>query len=141
MCTHGRNICSTCIVPDDAAKRAYEITQMIVAHVDYDSRVRAFPWIAIRLSDGGTDGNCYETKRIAVQHQLHEQLAAYFCFREAPNGFSTPKDAAIYLAFNRQAYDNGMRLADSDDKSGGPSLIMPSADEHLRNQLGRLGRK
>jgi hypothetical protein len=137
-CRHGRKVCSECIVADDAAKRAFDILRGLAVFNDYDTRVRQSPYVAIRLSDGGSDQQLYDTKQDAVRHQLHETACAYFCFRESPNGFSSPKDAAIFLAYHRMAYDRGHRLPDPDDMHGGPDLVMPDMREHLQNQLNRL---
>jgi len=142
LCPHGRKICSEHIVVDDAAKRAYDVVQSTVAHNDWDTLTH-YPYLAIRLSDGGSDGKLYATKAEAVRHQLHENLCAYYSFRNAPTGFSALpmkgwREAAIFLAFNRAAYDAGFRLVDPDDRQGGPDLVMPSMNEHLQNQLSRL---
>jgi hypothetical protein len=137
-CRHGRKICSDCIVVDDAAKRAYDAVRELATFNDYDTRVKQSPWVALRLSDGESDGRLYDTKRDAVRHQLHEMLCAYFCFRNAPSGFATYRDAAIYLAWNRAAYDSGMRMPDPDARNGGRDLVLPTVGEHLDNQLRRL---
>lgn len=137
-CRHDRKICSECIVADDSAKRAFDVIRTHVTFAGWDDRVKSEPYVALRLSDGGSDGRRYATKRDAVRAQLHEQQCAYFSFKTAPNGFATYKDAAIFLAFNRQAYNNGFRLPDPDDRTGGVDLIMPSSNEHLQNQLSRL---
>lgn len=131
-------MCSECVVVDDAAKRAYDIIRGLVTFTEYDHRVRQSPWVAIRLSDGGSDGVMYDTKREAVRHQLHESTCAYFCFRTAPNGFSSKKDAAVFLAYHRAAYDAGFRLPDPDDPSGGSDLIIPTTQEHVYGQIARL---
>lgn len=136
-CRHGRVICSECIVADDAAKRAWEQVKNIAVHTDWETRVNSF--VTIRLSDGQCDGVLYESKREAVRHcGGNEQWFAFFGFRGAPAGFATPKDAAIFLAWHRAAYDRGMRLPDPDDSRGGRDLIMPDMTEHLNNQLGRM---
>ena len=140
LCRHGRKLCSDCIVVDDAAKRAYDNVRLLAEFNDYDTRVKQSPYVAIRLSDGGTDHRLYDTKQDAVRHQLHETLCAYFSFYNAPAGFNSYKDAAIFLAFTRAAYDAGMRLVDPDAHNGGPDLVMPTVREHLGNQLLRLRR-
>jgi hypothetical protein len=137
LCRHGRKLCSECIIPDDAAKRAYDVIREIATHVDYDERM-GYSFVALRLSDGGSDGNMYDTKPNAVRHQVHEMQCAYFSFRRMPNGFASPADAALFLAYHRMAYDAGFRLPDPDDKRGGPDLIMPITGEQLQNQLNRL---
>lgn len=109
----------------------------MVEDTTYEERM-AYQFVAIRLSDGGTDGRCYESKREAVRHQVHEMQCAYLSFRRAPEGFASPRDAAVFLAYNRMAYDAGFRLPDPDAKDGGPDLIMPITGEQLQNQVNRL---
>jgi hypothetical protein len=139
-CRHGRKLCSDCIVADDAAKRAWEQVGNVAAHTEWSERISSF--VTIRLSDGYCDGTLYATKRDAVRHcHGNEVWFAFFSFRDAPNGFESPKHAAIFLAWHRMAYDNGARLPDPDDMHGGPDLIMPDAVEHLNNQLARLMRE
>jgi hypothetical protein len=138
-CIHDRELCSECITADDIARRCWEQVRNVALHNDWETKVNSF--ITIKLSDGSTDGVLYESKKDAVRHcKGNEQWFAFFSFRGAPNGFASPKDAAIYLAWHRMAYDNGARLPDPDDLTGGPDLIMPDMNEHLQNQLTRLMR-
>ena len=135
-CKHGRQLCSECIHATDSAKRARDIIGSYVAFIPFEQRVRS--WVAIRLSDGGSDGTLYDSKRDAVRHQADEFTCAYFSYRGAPNGFSTSKEAAVWLEFHRQAYDHGFRLPDPDAANGGPDLIMPTPNEQVSLQLGRF---
>lgn len=136
---HGRVVCSDCIIADDVAKRCWEQVKNIAVHTDWETRVNSF--IAIKLADGSTDGVLYESKQAAVRHcGGNEQWFAFFSFRSAPTGFASPKDAAIFLAYHRMAYDRGFRLPDPDDATGGPDLIMPTPQEHVMDQLARLMR-
>lgn len=138
-CKHGNLVCSMCLVADDAARRCWEQVKNVAHHTDYDTRVRSY--LAIKLSDGSTDGVLYETKQAAVRHcKGNEQWFAFFSFRSAPSGFATPQEAGVFLAYHRMAYDNGFRLPDPDDPRGGPDMIMPTAEEQLREQLARLMR-
>jgi hypothetical protein len=140
LCKHGRKLCSDCIVADDAAKRCWEQVKNVAVHTEWAERINSF--ITVKLSDGSTDGVLYATKRDAVRHcHGNEQWFAFFSFRSAPEGFGSPKEAAIFLAWHRMAYDAGARLPDPDDARGGPDLIMPDAVEHLNNQLARLMRQ
>lgn len=68
-------------------------------------------WVAIRLSDGGSDGKLYDKKADAVRHQLHETQCCYVCV--PPTGMS-PRQAKNFMDFNRMLYDQGMRLQDPD---------------------------
>lgn len=136
LCPHGRKVCSECQHVTDAGKRAFDIVRGLAIFTDYDTRVRS--WIAIRLEDGGSDQVLYDSKKEAIRHQAFEQQCAYFSYRGAPNGFTSAKDAAIWLEYHRQLYTNGMRLVDPDDAHGGPDIIMPTANEQLAGQLRRL---
>ena len=137
LCAHGRKLCSECCHVTDAAKRAYDIVRGYTAFVQYEELVRS--WVAIRLSDGSSDGTLYGSKQDAVRHQgAGEMTCAYFNYRSAPNGFATIKEAAVWLEYHRQAYDSGFRLPDPDDPGGGPELIMPTPKEVLMPQLREL---
>ena len=131
LCRHGRRVCADCVVVTDDARRAYDIIRAYATFVDYETRVRA--WVAIRLADGGSDGNLYESRREAVRHQLDEKLCAYFTYRNAPTGFSSVQDAQLYLDYHRMAYDQGasQALADPDEPHGGRGLVMPTAREQI----------
>lgn len=135
---HGRELCSDCIVADDVAKRAWEQVKNVAHHTTWEERVGSF--LAIRLSDGSTDGTLYDSKQAAVRHVPDERWYAFFAFRTAPAGFASPKEAAIFLAYHRAAYDRGFRLPDPDSPAGGPDLIMPTPEEHVLDQLARLMR-
>lgn len=138
-CKHGNVLCSQCIVADDAAKRAWEQLKNIAVHTDWETRMHSI--VTIRLSDGHCDGTLYESKREAVKHAgNNEHYFAYFSFRSSPNGFASPRDAAVFLEYHRQAYDNGWRLPDPDAKDGGPDMIMPTPQEDVFAQLARLMR-
>lgn len=128
-----------CIVADDVAKRTWEQIKNIAHHTTWDERIGAF--LAIRLSDGQVDPTLYESKQAAVRHcKGNEQFYAFFSFRTAPAGFASPQEAAVFLAYHRMVYDQGGRLPDPDDKTGGPDMIMPTTQEQLMDQLARLMR-
>lgn len=134
---HGNIVCSECIVADDVAKRCWEQVKNVAHSHGWDERIGGY--LAIKLADGSTDGTLYDTKADAVKHcKGNEQWFAFFSFRTAPNGFASPKDAAVFLAYHRMVYDQGGRLPDPDDARGGPDMIMPMNDEHLMDQLSRL---
>lgn len=118
----------------DAAKRASDIVNSYIAFVPLDELREK--WLAIRLSDGGSDGNLYDSKREAVKHQLDEFICAYVCFRNLIAGGSKPRDMELFLRFNRDAYDAGFRLPDPDHEAGGKDVLMTTA---LRDYYRGLG--
>lgn len=89
----------------DAGKRCSDIVQQHVADGNWNR------WIAVRLSDGGTDGILYDSRADAVNHQLHETLCAYLLI--PPTGMSA-KSGTSYLETHRKIYDGGMRCIDPD---------------------------
>lgn len=108
----------------DEAKRASDIINAYYSYVPLDRLLRS--WVAIRLSDGGSDGVLYDSKRDAVRHQSDEFLCAYISLRNCPNGVSK-LEAERFLAYTRATYDAGMRLPDPDDPTGGREPFMPVA--------------
>jgi hypothetical protein len=110
--------------PSDAAKRASDIINAYRVFVPWDELKTK--WLAIRLSDGGYDGNLYDSKRDAVRHQLDEFLCAYVCFKNLAGG-ARPSEMELFLKFNRDAYDAGFRLPDPDDQFGGRDVLMTTA--------------
>jgi hypothetical protein len=66
-------------------------------------------WVAIRLSDGSSDGTVYDCKCDAKRHQLHEKQCTYVQIQ--PNGLSA-KDAQILLAITREFYDANKTMPD-----------------------------
>ena len=108
----------------DEARRASDIINMhLVANP-----ANAGKWVAIRLSDGGSDGVLYDSKGDAVRHQLHEQQCCYVCI--PPTGMP-PMEAEVFIRFNRHLYDAGFRMPDPDSRAP-REIVMPVSLEELR---------
>lgn len=116
----------------DAGKRASEMVNLYVTNMDWDDIKDKF--VAIRLEDGSSDGIIYDSKIDAIKHQNFEQQCAYVGFRNLMGG-STPRDMAIFIAMNREAYDHGMRLADPEAPGGGPNLAPTAAATDYTKRL------
>ena len=106
------------VVPDDARRASDIINQHII--------LKRQGWVAIRLSDGGSDGAVYTTKDDAVRHQLHPQQCAYFMLPQLTP--VVPWECDVFLRYTRQMYDAGQRVGDE----GAPSLIVPTRTENIR---------
>ncbi len=120
LCRHGAAICPECIQIDDAAKRMAGIINGLVTFTPlWELRHK---WIAVRLNDGGHDGNLYDSREDAINHQLDERFCCYVAMQSMITG-AKPLDCAIYLEFHRQAYDANMRLHEPQ----APQLIVPTA--------------
>ena len=90
----------------DEARRASDIVNL---HLLADSHGNVGRWVAVRLSDGGSDGTVYDCKCDAMRHQLHETQCVYVQIQ--PNGLSA-RDAQILLKLYRDMYDNRMKMPD-----------------------------
>lgn len=130
---------------DIAARRASDVVR---THLAAGSRGR---WVALRLSDGGSDGVAYECAGIlceryqhgrgctgradAIRHQVHETQCAYV---RVPWDDFSPKAAAAFLAYHRAAYDAGWTLPDPDDHGVQP--IVPASAEALHQTIRGMRR-
>lgn len=95
-------------VPTDEARRA---SDAVNKHLHEHGMNAIGRWVALRLSDGGSDGVLYDSKSDAIRFQLHENQCAYV--QVLPEGLSV-RAAQSVLNVNRQFYDAGMKLADPD---------------------------
>lgn len=109
----------------EAAKRASDLANSYLTwYPPFDIRNK---WLAFKLEDGTSDGVLYDTKREAVRHQHgNEQWYAFFPFRNCLGG-TNAREMAIFLLWNRDAYNNGMRMPDPDDVHGGRDVLMTAA--------------
>lgn len=106
----------------DAARR---IADAVALHLqaDYDGTVGR--WVAFALADGASDGTTYEWKADAMRHQLYPELCCYL--KILPDGMS-PRGAELFLKFNRELHDAGMRMTDPDERE----VIMPTRAEQYQ---------
>lgn len=91
-------------------------------------------WVAIRLSDGGSDGVPYDMRADAVRHQLHETQC---CYVKVPPGGMTPKEADAFLEYNRTLYSAGFRMPDPEFNMP----LMPLTARDQRRQIRALIKK
>jgi hypothetical protein len=78
-------------------------SDIVRQHLTDDPELARVSWVAIRLSDGGSDGVLYPTKETAVAFQLHETQCAYM--RVLPSGIP-PREAVSFLYHTAQLYQN-----------------------------------
>ncbi len=116
----------------EAGRRASDVVRQAI--------VDGWPgfWVAIRLSDGGSDGICYPTKRDAIRHQLHENQCMYL---RVPRDDCNPREMTRLMEIHRDLYSKGLRLADPDDP--GREVIAPwkleDLDAAVRDLMRRAG--
>lgn len=120
----------------DRARRCSDVINMhVMAHQPAGGGLPdwngATPWVAIKLSDGSSDGALYPSKAEAAKHQLHENQCAYITI--PPDGM-TVKQALVYLHFTQQMYENGVRIADPDMQVIAPvrAETMPHVIQQLK---------
>jgi len=104
----------------DAAKR---MADNVNFHVEVEGASAYYRWVAIRLSDGGSDHVLYDSRADAVRSQSDSRLCTYVMI--PPTGM-TPREAEPVLKFTRFAYDNGYRITDPAD--GMPVMPNQKAD-------------
>lgn len=90
----------------DEARRASDIVNL---HLVVDPAGNTGRWVAIRLSDGGSDNVVYDCKCDAKRHQLHEKQCTYVQIQ--PTGLSA-KDAHILINLYRDMYDRNLTMPD-----------------------------
>lgn len=117
----------------DRTRRAWDALQLHYQAIGVDCMGH---WVAVRLSDGGSDGHLYRSKADATRHQLHERQCAYICL--GPD--MKIGELHRYLELNEQVYDAGGRLADEGTHvvpsmmDGPPILHLPPGRAHPRQR-------
>lgn len=109
----------------DAAKRMHDIICLHQSVLPRDELL-AGRIVAIRLSDGGSDGVAYHDRASAMRHQLHWSQCAYF--RLQPEYWSV-STCDTMLQYVRWRYDAGWR---PDPENPDQTLILPTRLEGLR---------
>jgi hypothetical protein len=69
-------------------------------------------WVALRLSDGGSDGVLYDTRMQAIDHQLHPTQCCYLVI--PPTGF-TYDEIREFLNLSRSLMERGARIPSHGD--------------------------
>lgn len=108
----------------DRARRACDAVNVHYAALGVASWRR---WVAIRLSDGGTDNVLYDTRDDAIRHQFHENFCAYLCI---PPGGVNPRDMELFLTYTEGLYKQGMRPMQNNDVT--PEIVLPQTREGFR---------
>ena len=113
-------------VYSDAAMRMSDVLNQAVLTPGAVGRV-----VAIRLADGSSDGNLYDTRAEAISHQRHHETTRDYVVIK-PTAYS-PQDCQARLDYTRAMYDAGWRW----DLSA-PAPIMPVRDEDLALKTRQL---
>lgn len=90
-------------VYSDVARRASDI---VAEHLLGDAEGNRGRWVAIRLSDGGSDKVVYDSVADAANAQLHWQMCMYL---RIPWGGLPVAEAETLLTYHRRVYDAGNR--------------------------------
>lgn len=107
----------------DAALRACDNVNLHIAAIGPEAYGK---WVAIRLSDGGSDGALYDTRADAIRHQMHWSQCCYLMI--PPFGVMlTPREAESYLTLHRSMYDAGYRLQDPEQPAPIKPLVQVAA--------------
>jgi hypothetical protein len=115
----------------DAAKRCADNVNVHYAANELGVWDAVGKWLAVRLSDGGTDQTAYDSKAEAVRHQPDEFLCVYIRLIGMRMDVC---EAESFMETNRRLYDKGWRLADPDARSGGRQHLQSNRTE-IRQQV------
>lgn len=96
-------------------------------------------WIAARLSDGGTDGNVYDTRGDAIRHQLHEEQCCYVLI--PPMGQMPPHEATAFLEFHRRRVKAGFSMVDPEQQAPMPLIAPATGLAGFLNRAARRGNR
>jgi hypothetical protein len=120
---------------EDAAKRAADAYNLhrIAGGDDAVGKI-----IAVKLSDGTSDGVAYPSKYEAVRHQRHNER--YCMFLRIRRASMTVCAAATLLRSARMLYDLGHAQADRDHSKGGLQVISRLTLEDAARQDVALAR-
>lgn len=105
----------------DAAKRMRDWIALHQAALGRDEILR-HRFVAIRLSDGGSDGQVYDSRTAAMDHQLNPEWCGYF---QIPLERWSEQVCDVLLYYVRRRYDAG------DRPEGKHHLIIPNRLEDL----------
>lgn len=114
----------------DAARRCSDLVNLhaVCGHVGH--------WLAIRLSDGGSGSDVYDTREDAIRHQLRPEYCTYV--QIAPDGMN-PREAEAVLNYWRTLVDHGVR--DDDPKLLMPLMPLTSRDQARQIRILARGRR
>lgn len=107
----------------DAARRFADTVALHQAALSFDELL-AGRYMAVRLSDGGSDGVVYDTRPEAIAHQRHNSSRCIYP-RIPPGERWSPKVCDVLLMYARSAYDHGHR------EDPAHQLWIPTQKEHL----------
>lgn len=82
----------------DRTRRAYEAINL---HYQALGNEASGKWVAVRMSDGGSDNILYDTKDQAVHFQLHMHQCMYVCL--PPSGQMTMAEIHRLFELNEHA--------------------------------------
>lgn len=105
---------------DDACRMSAEV------NLHYHATLTPVGWVAIRLEDGGSDHQLYDTRAQAIRHQGARSEDVLY-LKLLPGGGMTPPVAERLLRFNRRVRAAGGKMADPEMMHGIPIRL-----EHLR---------
>jgi hypothetical protein len=118
----------------DAAARMRDAVNLHVLGGNIGVRQRHLCWVAIRLSDGRSDGELYESRADAVRHTTNRERGWFYV--KVGQSEMPLNEAIIVLQQARQAFRNGIIFAEEQVVTTQlPELMRP----FIPNTLSALG--
>lgn len=118
----------------DSANRMRDAVNLHVVAGALGARARHLCWVAIRLEDGRSDGNLYESRLDAVNHTQNKSPGWTYVLIGADS--MSEREALLVLQMHRKAYAMGVRFSEE-------HVVVPQMTElmapFLPNTLRKLG--
>lgn len=96
----------------DAANRMRDAVNLHVTADQLGIRDRHLTWVAIKLEDGRSDGNLYETRQDAVNHTQNKSRG--WAYLKVGAEMMSEREAILVLQMFRQAFSKGVIFAEQE---------------------------
>lgn len=96
----------------DAAARMRDAVNLHVLAGTLGVRERHLTWVAIRLEDGRSDGNLYESRQDAVNHTQNKTRG--WAYLKVGADSMGEKESIMVLQMFRRAFSNGVIFAEEE---------------------------
>jgi hypothetical protein len=118
----------------DAAARMRDAVNLHVLTGTYGARDRQLCWVAIRLEDGRSDGELYESRRDAVKHTTNREKGWFYA--KVGADVMHEQESIIVLQQARQAFKAGVIFA---EEQVATPMLSELLTPYIPNTLEKLG--
>lgn len=120
----------------DSAARMRDAINLHVVAGALGARERHLNWVAIKLEDGRSDGNLYESRLDAVNHTQNKNPGWMYVLVAADH--MGERESILLLQMHRRAFSMGVRFSEE-------HVVVPQLSElmkpYIPNTLRKLNRR